>query len=254
MNRDQAGLYTHWRKIANQQENDFRATALKHLVLRYINKKQNVLDLGCGTCDTTLFLKQNHINVYSVDAAPEMVNIGKKILDENGFSTTNIYIKDINTFASENVEKFDQVVCLDVIEHIRDDVEALNDIFSLLKPGGKLIITVPALSSLYGQKDIQIGHYRRYNRSDLLIKLLRTGFIIKQIRYWNIIGVPITFIVTKIFKTRVNEGFRYNRSIINSLLQQFLTQWFLSFENNINFGFGLTLFVVAHRPKTNGTN
>jgi len=80
-------------------------------------------------------------------------------------------------------------VSLDVIEHIEDDNAAIASMRDSLKTGGTLILSVPALSRLYGPKDIEIGHYRRYDRMVLLDVLSRNGFEPTFVRYWNVLGV-----------------------------------------------------------------
>jgi SAM-dependent methyltransferase len=68
-------------------------------------------------------------------------------------------------FASES---FDLVLCLDVIEHIADDVEALGELRRVARPGGRLLVTVPAYQALWSSHDVQNQHRRRYDRRTLL--------------------------------------------------------------------------------------
>ncbi|MCH8254097.1 MAG: class I SAM-dependent methyltransferase, partial [Gemmatimonadetes bacterium] len=60
--------------------------------------------------------------------------------------------------------RFDTIVCLNVLEHIDDDIGSLEAMYSLLEPAGKLVLLVPAFPGLYGSLDRALGHYRRYTR------------------------------------------------------------------------------------------
>jgi predicted SAM-dependent methyltransferase len=136
-----------------------------------------------------------------------------------------------------------------VIEHIKNDKLALKNIYKILKPGGTLFLTVPALQKLYGKKDEEVGHYRRYDKKQLTSLLKGAGFQIKMIRYWNLIGVPAVWVSNKIFKTKVSESFRYKENLKNKIIQRILSFWFENIENNFNFRIGLTLFVIAKKPR-----
>jgi len=249
MKRDQSGLYSHWKKIATQQQNDFRAASLRSLIFSYIDTKKNVLDLGCGTCDMTLFLFKQKVDVTSIDFSIEMLEVGKKILRRNGYPINKVYRQGLESFSKNYPSHFDQVLCLDVIEHIKNDIAAIKCIYKLIKPGGKLLLTVPALSYLYGPKDKNVGHYRRYNRQELYAKISNAGFKITKVRYWNLLGVLPTFIAVKLLQKRVSENFRYSESIPKIALQRILRTWFSLVENKIEPLIGLTLFVVAKKER-----
>ena len=78
------------------------------------------------------------------------------------------------------------MVALDVIEHIEDDGAAVRAMRDALVPGGTLLITVPAVSRLYGPKDVAIGHYRRYDRDQLASLLEREELELQSLRWWNL--------------------------------------------------------------------
>lgn len=253
--KDQFGLYKHWEQIAKQQEDDFRLSALRELIIRsgLIKRHHKILDLGCGTCDLTAALLSTKYNVTSVDISNEMLLIGKHILKQKGLPTNKVFRADIKSFSKSHRNTYDIIICLDVIEHIENDIDALMSINYLLKPGGILILTVPALSYLYGPKDEAIGHYRRYNRNDVFLKLTSAGFFVSKIRFWNFIGVFPTFISVKLLNKRLDENFRYDKSFGKIILQKLLKQWFRLVENNFSFNLGLTLFTVSIKARTSKT-
>jgi SAM-dependent methyltransferase len=82
----------------------------------------------------------------------------------------------------------DSVVCLNVLEHIQDDVDALRRMKSLAAPGGNIIVFVPALPYLYGAMDKAMGHVRRYTLGSLRSAFRQAGIRPVQGRYFNVVG------------------------------------------------------------------
>ncbi len=82
----------------------------------------------------------------------------------------------------------DAIVSSNVLEHILDDEGCLATMRALIRPGGHLVIYVPARPELYGNFDRLVGHHRRYRRTELKQKLLTAGFKIERLRYRNLIA------------------------------------------------------------------
>ena len=95
---------------------------------------------------------------------------------------------------------FDCAVLINVLEHIREDKEALRIIFKLLKPGGYLLIFVPALMSLFSDLDAAVGHHRRYHLSELEDKVKIIGFKTIKIRYFDLLGAISWWLINVILK------------------------------------------------------
>lgn len=87
------------------------------------------------------------------------------------------------------VSSFDSVVCLNVLEHIENDVSALMNCRRCLKPGGNLVVLVPAMPFVYGEMDMAMGHFRRYTRRSLKRAFLNAGLTPTYSRYMNMAGV-----------------------------------------------------------------
>jgi len=85
---------------------------------------------------------------------------------------------------------FDAVLCLDVIEHLDDDAGALAAAARLVKPGGLLLVTVPAGPSLWGQQDVVTGHKRRYTRRSLAGAFARASLARPRLAPFNTILFP----------------------------------------------------------------
>ncbi len=94
-------------------------------------------------------------------------------------------------------DSVDAVVMINVLEHIEDDQEALGNLVRILKPGGHLLIFVPALQGLMSRIDKMHGHFRRYHKPDLLAKTRKAGAEVVSSRYFDLIGAFSWLVVNK---------------------------------------------------------
>ncbi len=85
-------------------------------------------------------------------------------------------------------EKFDTVICSNVLEHISDHERALVHMKQILKPGGRLVLLVPSNPSIYSGLDEELGHFRRYTETELHGVLDRAGFEIHRMFPHNLVG------------------------------------------------------------------
>lgn len=99
--------------------------------------------------------------------------------------------------------RFDTVICLNVLEHVADDVASLVGIRNLLMPAGRLILLVPALPFLYGTIDEALGHHRRYTAAQLRTRLAQAGFRMAHLEYFNLAGVPGWWLAGRVLRRRV---------------------------------------------------
>ena len=95
---------------------------------------------------------------------------------------------------------FDTAICINVLEHIEDDLLACRLTYEMLRPSGHFSIVVPALPILYGTIDEAVGHFRRYTRGSLREVLEAAGFEVVRCRYMNCVGVPGWFLTNRILK------------------------------------------------------
>jgi SAM-dependent methyltransferase len=98
------------------------------------------------------------------------------------------------------------VVAVNVMEHIPDDVGVLARFSGLLRPGGKVVLLVPALPALMSRFDRAIGHQRRYRRAGLAVTLQRAGLIVDTVHYVNLPGVPAWYVGMRLLRTTPRSG------------------------------------------------
>jgi SAM-dependent methyltransferase len=138
---------------------------------------------------------------------------------------------------------------VDVLEHVEDDDRQIKRVCDQLKKGGQFLIVVPAYPFLFGQRDRDNGHYRRYRKKELCEKLAKNGFTIQSVRYWNALGFLPYLFFEKVLKKPLYMGLRTakKRSLIKRIMGKCLFFWVQVFENNIDFFFGLTLVCIAQK-------
>lgn len=146
---------------------------------------------------------------------------------------------------------FDLVTAFDVVYHraVRDDLEALAEFLRVLKPGGWLLIRVPALESLRGAHDRVVHTQRRYTRSDLARKLITVGFQLKRITYANALLFPLIYLQRKFQANHPGQAsdVALPSTWINRTLKFILhleRLWLTAF----NFPLGVSLFALAVKP------
>ncbi len=100
----------------------------------------------------------------------------------------------------------DAVVLLNVLEHIEDDGRALAQLHRILRPGGVMIVEVPAGSSLYDVYDSHLMHFRRYDMLDLLARMRRAGFDVLAHNHLGCLLFPPFWLTKKLNRLRPPQG------------------------------------------------
>lgn len=88
-------------------------------------------------------------------------------------------------------EVYDLIAVLDVIEHVEDDVAALKAMVDCLRPGGKILITVPVHPWMWSMHDVVNHHHRRYSQASLAKSLQAAGLRWNRLNYFNSLLFPL---------------------------------------------------------------
>jgi SAM-dependent methyltransferase len=219
---------------------------LKRKLLPMADRKL-ILDLGCGT-GTELEMLAKYGIVTALDINQSALELAKE-------KKCQTILADIEKFTLPE-KNYDIVCCFDLLEHLNEDEKVLNNICQSLKNNGYLFFTVPAVKSIFSTHDLALSHRRRYNKKELNYKLVKAGFTIMSLGYWNSILFPLEvairlvkkFIYLKLLK-RIN--FEPDSKPINPVINKVLFA-VLNFENilidrGIKFPFGLTIYGVARK-------
>lgn len=220
----------------------------KDIVLDTINRhltKNNeikVLDIGCGS-GLMLNALESVGQTFGMDMSDDAINFSKEIFGgkvEKGFLPDNIPYE-------ENF--FNLITALDVIEHIDDDLASLKAIRNHLVSDGKAVITVPAYMFLWTKFDELNEHKRRYTISELHEKLVRAGFTVEKISYFNTLLFPVVFAVRLLNNILKRDG--SSDVDMPNLTLNFVLEKIFGFEKNllrfVNLPFGVSILAVVKK-------
>ena len=200
------------------------------------NIKGRILEVGAGIGNFTSLLAKKG-KVVAVDINNDYVTKLKK-LSSNKISAGFGDIEKGNYFFKNT--KFDSIVCLNVLEHIKDDKRALTNMYKLLAKKGILLLLVPSHQFAYGSIDEKLGHHRRYDKRSLAKLLKKSGFSVTKMRYLNLLGLIGWFANSKILKREIlpkNQLMVFNK----------LARMELVLEKAIEPPIGLSVLAVAKK-------
>jgi SAM-dependent methyltransferase len=157
---------------------------LRLLAELQINPPARVLDAGCGWGVTLESLEQAGYMVWGLDQS-------RGALEQLDRPDRRLIEADLNQAIPQPACPFDAVLALDVIEHLDRDQLAVARLGALVRKGGTLIVSVPALPTLFGEFDIIQGHRRRYLPDDLCRVFDGSGLELERLIWWGGWSLPI---------------------------------------------------------------
>lgn len=137
---------------------------------------------------------------------------------------------------------FDTVLMVNVLEHIEDDREALANLFRILRPGGHLLVFVPALQGLMSKLDIVHGHFRRYHKPDLARKVGDVGGEVRHCRYFDFAGIIPWLLLNKLMGSTA-----FNPTLVR-IHDRAVVPLSRTFERLVPVPMGKNLILVARKP------
>jgi 2-polyprenyl-3-methyl-5-hydroxy-6-metoxy-1,4-benzoquinol methylase len=171
------------------RESDAYAQAKYAITLRWLRDRPSgalLYNIGCGGGLFNRMAVQAGYRVEAFEPDPAAYELARKDCPDRDCV--------VHPFGLDGVEgegAADVVVMHDVLEHIDDDRAAVERLRRLIVDDGRLVLSVPAMPSLFGYHDEQLGHYRRYTRRTLEAALV-PAFEIDRLRYFGLTFVPIT--------------------------------------------------------------
>jgi 2-polyprenyl-3-methyl-5-hydroxy-6-metoxy-1,4-benzoquinol methylase len=206
---------------------------------------QRILEVGCGIGTYTAELALGSREIIAIDMERSFVDEAARRLGHH--PNVQLICGDATEadLSKPSDGAFDTVVLLDVLEHIEDDVALLARLGSKLRPGGHLVLKVPAMRSLFSPMDQAIGHWRRYDKAGLSEVISGAG--LEAVRVWsfNAAAVPAWWWNGRLLKRRSppqEQVALYNRLVPILRPLDRLARLFC----------GISLIAVARRPTRQG--
>lgn len=203
-----------------------------------------ILDAGSGTgSNLRMLVDQGFLNIVGLDASPEAIRycLQKKLPPvHQGFLTALPF----------PTAHFDLVLATDVLEHLDDDRAGCAEIVRVLRPGGQVLITVPAFESLWGPQDDLSHHKRRYLLPEIARVLKDCGLLVRHAYYFNYLLFPAIWLGRKLLnlmKLQLRSEADINARILNNFLL-----WIFDLDTRsapwLKPRFGVSILIWAEAP------
>lgn len=204
--------------------------------------KGRAVEFGAGIGNISILLRPL---VDSLDLVEPSINLGDPLRHRfKDDPAIKVYPESMEIWLPNVADaSYESVTLVNVLEHIEDDVAALDSFMRILKPEGHLLLFVPALRFLFSDLDTLHGHYRRYHLDELDQRVRAAGFKIVKSHYFDVIGVlPWWLIHTKMGATDFSPFVAKVYDILFVPLSRIL-------ENVIKPPLGKNILIVARKPE-----
>jgi len=203
-----------------------------------------ILDIGGGTGNHLRYLQDR--DLVSIDISPDCVrDLRAQYADHPNWSFEVGDITDARILDRFSRASFDTVLSCNVFEHIERDAAAFANSAELLRPGGALVLLLPAHPMLYGSMDRLAGHYRRYTATDAREKLSAAHLEPVLMRYVNMVGGIGWFLNNRVIRHRDLSSSAINGQI--RAFDRYVVPMLRRLEGSRSMFFGQSLVCVGRK-------
>jgi ubiquinone/menaquinone biosynthesis C-methylase UbiE len=217
------------------------ATAVNHrrwfveLALPYLG--EDPIEIGSGLGDYALEWSRHCSRFTATEADPDrLITLKERLAPQ-----TNIDVREMLLPCADEAS-YSSVVAYNVLEHILDDDGAVASMAGLVRPGGAVVVIVPAFPFAMSPVDLATGHVRRYTTASLARVLATAGLRVEQVYYANALGLLGYYVATSWFGLTPKEGPMVK--VYDSLVLPTTR----AVERVVRPPFGQSVFAVARRP------
>lgn len=226
----------------------------RHFIREFIESAAghdaSILDVGCASGQLILELRSSgYERVTGIDISPNAIAASRRC----GLGDTHVMDAQRTTFPDES---FDIIAASDVLEHLTDAPGAVREWRRLLRPGGTLIVMVPAFAFLWSQHDEANQHVQRFTRPGLVRLLSSNGLAVKWSSYWNLVLFFPAAVVRLLERLRPKRGRSAVGDLssaphwINSLLVALLRLENRLLLRGVRYPVGLSVAVTAAKESS----
>ena len=215
-----------------------------YFIQKYSQPGSGLFDFGCGSGYLIGELQGLGYNAYGADFEKEAIDYG-----------LGVGIKNLKLTTGQNIDfpdaSFDIVTSFDVLEHLENERPTVAELVRVLKPGGKIIVTVPAYEWLWGVQDDVSRHFRRYTEKSL-IKVFKNFPELTIIRktYFNTFLFPpiaVVRLISRWFNIKGRQSdFEINNPLLDAIFYSIFNLEFY-FLKLINFPFGVSILFIIKK-------
>jgi SAM-dependent methyltransferase len=236
-------------RMAELDQNHWWFTARRRILASVIRRivrppaDARILELGCGTGHNL-----DMLGAFGPAEASELDDHARELAAKRlGRKVERAALPDLGMFPADT---YDLVALLDVLEHVVDDKGSLAAVFTRLKPGGALLLTVPANPWMWSAHDVAHHHHRRYRKSEIAALAAAAGFDIELLSPFNTMLFPLIAGVRVINKLRGHDS--ADDALPARPVNQALDRLFgaeAGLIGRLPFPFGVSLVAVLRRPE-----
>jgi len=214
---------------------------VRYWIWKHMTKSRNLKLLDCGAGGGAFASEMSgHLQVTAMDDHEESLELLRASLPPDAV------VRGGCTRIPFPEGSFDIVTALDVLEHIPDDRAAVAEMIRVLKPGGLLVLTVPALMSLWSDWDVSLHHQRRYLKNNLLRLMNASAIRRLHAAYINVLAVPAIWLVRQARSMGLGARARAEDWVPPMPLNALLRFLFVSLgKSRVQFPFGVGLLFVG---------
>lgn len=202
-------------------------------------RSADVLELASGTGSLSRWMSEQEHRVTGVD------QVTGKCAQTGAGGRTLRFVGADGLKLPFRPGAFDLAVALDFLEHV-DDLLALDEIRRILKPDGRLLLSVPAFDLLWSRRDEEAGHRRRYSMRGAAALLNKNGFEVRQLKYYQFALFPAAAASRILDRRRSDWREREERPhpAVNRILEH-VNRFEASFQDSIGWPWGTSLVALA---------
>lgn len=205
----------------------------------YMGRRILEVGAGIGTMSRKL-LKAADLVVGIEPNTNCLARLQAAMQDESRFTLHACHLEECDLGALAR-QQLDTVYCVNVLEHILDDVAALKMFREVIVPGGHVLIYVPAVQAAYGPLDAELGHHRRYSKRTLSAAFAAAGLELTLLKYANPVGL-----IGWMYNSHVTKSRHHSLDQVR-LFERFVAPWALPLERMIPPPIGSSLVAVGRK-------